>query len=187
MGQTCDQCRAKIAAAGKARRGIKPLFLFQGIVAKHKDGSADWGSSEDDGTLEGPYRNGGVRGLTRPVDTAEREEREVYGRSRFAWRTVTGPVPKVSHGDHHVAMAYLFWLEYARDMGGWSTNEMAGLYREIRKWRIRANGQDPKWNHHGNNPGIRGEASTVEVIKADRHPLDDLLKDFGNGEETKHR
>jgi hypothetical protein len=116
------------------------------------------------GRATDPHRNGGVRCL-REIDLWDAEERAVYGKGQYTWRLETGPAPKVSCCDRDAATAYLFHLEIAQDKGGWTTNEASGLRREIKKWRKRAKGLDPKYNLHGNRPGGYEDPRTAADIK----------------------
>lgn len=168
--KVCTPCQQVCATKARERRAaaVHPIKLWVPLTTKHREGDATWGSSEDDGERDGPHRNRGVRGLTRAIDIAERAEREIYGRSPYAWRHFTGPAPVVDHGDTKAAMAYVFWLNLALEKGGWSSNETAGLRREQRKWFKREMGLDDRYNLYGNKPGRLVEQFEKKVGHGER-------------------
>lgn len=143
----------------------------QGRSHNAPDAAADWGSDGHhdgqsvDGKLD-PDRNGGMR-FYRPIDVADREEREARGvdRLKYTWRSMTGPAPSVDTGDRVVAMNYLRRLEAAADHGGWSTSEANGLLLARKLWRARAYGDDPRYDVVGNRMGglTKEETSAVKM------------------------
>lgn len=147
---------------------------FGSRVHNGPDAPADWGSDSNGSShgqqLEGPAaqvnpnRNGGMR-YFRAIDMADREDRLAQGKKSFkyAWRSITGPTPRVTVGDRQTARSYLHKIEQAIEHGGWTSSEAAGLYLARKVWSARAAGDDQRYNEVGNRQGGLTKFETANV------------------------
>ncbi len=70
-----------------------------------------------------------------------------------AYREIIGAQPDCQPGDTHAAAQYLQRIQEAINTGGWSRTDRSLLYRLRAKWKVRAEGLDPRFNIVGTRPG----------------------------------
>lgn len=80
-----------------------------------------------------------------------------------AYRTMIGDMPKCSPGDTESAKRYLARIERALEHGGWSRGERGRLYRLRDKWKLRADGKDPRFNVAGTKGGRLSPEEEIRV------------------------
>lgn len=90
-------------------------------------------------------------GRSREMEESDREDRRAWGyRFKSAYSTIVGPNPDCEPGDCRTAREKVHLIEKALDQGGWTRNEHRRLRRMLSKWKMRADGRDPRYNVVGN-------------------------------------
>lgn len=106
-----------------------------------------------DGGSENP-KDGKMYGYMRPAEYADREEREITGRTLpSCYKSMLGKTPNIKSGDTQAAGLYLTRVQSAIDKGGWTRGEWTRLYKLRNKWKARASGEDARFNIVGNRRG----------------------------------
>lgn len=147
-GCACLRCRKlkeRIAA------GQRDPMENAGAV-QHGALEKGWSMGSDEENGDG--RSGKLFGHLRPIDVADREQREAYGKPLPAcYRHIIGPTPKCGSGDVRSAKIFLDKILAAIDEGGWSSSEFSRLYRLRDKWQARASGLNARFMVVGNKSG----------------------------------
>lgn len=129
------------------------------------------------------WADGTKFGHLRPIEVADREEREAHGKPLQAgYRHILGPAPKLSAGDIEGARRFLARIELALDRGPWTRNEWQRLYNMRIKWRRRASGNDARFAEVGNKSG--GLSKSVANRVTDHNIVLGILETLHG---TKHR
>ena len=83
--------------------------------------------------------------------------------SRF--REALGPPPVVDPGDHKAASSYVDHIISVTSRGGWSRVERKTLSQIKARWRLRAQGRDPRFEVVGNRAG---RLTAIEQAQVER-------------------
>lgn len=133
-------------------------------AVQHRAAERGWAM----GSVKGEDRDK-LFGHLRPIDVADREEREARGQALPAtYRHILGPTPKCRAGDTATAKQFVARIQQAIDSGHegreeWSTSEWARLYRLRSKWQKRANGEDARFMEAGNVGGTPNQPTRAHI------------------------